>query len=47
MEYFNNCWWRKKDWIDDCKDVLQEAYNNYAAARATAEQPDDNTTSHL
>jgi hypothetical protein len=22
MQYFNNCWWRKKDWIDDCKDVL-------------------------
>ena len=45
MEYFNNCWWRKKDWIEDCKDVLQEAYNTYAAARVAAEQLDDDTTS--
>ena len=44
MEYFNNCWWRKKGWIDDCKDALQEAYNEYAAARVTTEQPDDTTS---
>ena len=35
MQYFNNCWWRKKDWIDDCKDILQEVCDNYAATSAT------------
>ena len=45
MQYFNNCWWRKKDWIDDCKDVLREVYNNYATVEAAVEQPDNNTSS--
>jgi hypothetical protein len=46
MQYFNNCWWRKKDWIDDCKDVLQDAYNNYASADAAARRQDENITSN-
>ena len=45
MEYFNNYQQRKKDQINDYKDVLQEVYNNYMVARATAKQPDSNITS--